>query len=188
MLSISKNYRPGFGLIEVLISLSIITVLLASLVSVGKTMLGNSLNVQEKAQAVRLAEEGLEIVRQIRDTNWIDGNMNGVTEWDTLVYAASGSSGSWSPAEGGKSYGILFDDDIKALHLVPTTGNGDAITIDNVKFYRKIEVANLTNLLPAGPDGQNMRGNGKKFTAKIIMPNGKEIAVSEILTNWRPAW
>ena len=61
----------GFSLTEVMIGIMILTVAIVSasnlLVSLVKT---NRLNVQT-LQAYYLAQEGLEAVRNIRDTNWL---------------------------------------------------------------------------------------------------------------------
>ena len=69
-----KNTKKAFSLIEVLLAATIIVILLYALVAAGRSALRNSSSIHEKAQAILLAQQGLEIVRQIRDTNWIDAN------------------------------------------------------------------------------------------------------------------
>ncbi len=72
---------------EVLLSGVIIITVLAALVMVGRAAINNSEYLQQRAQAIYLAQEDLEIIRQIRDTNWIDGENS--TEWKSIFYNTS---------------------------------------------------------------------------------------------------
>lgn len=88
----NKNLKNGFTLIEV-----IIAILILSLVIVG-TMFGISLNLASAVRiknnliATNLAQEGLEIVRNIRDNDWLNGRAFGaslpngtyIAEWNSL--------------------------------------------------------------------------------------------------------
>jgi prepilin-type N-terminal cleavage/methylation domain-containing protein len=65
--------QKGFTLIEILISIFIITI---GVVGVFSTIVKYSQMTQEEKdhfEASYLAQEGIEIVKNIRDTNWIEG-------------------------------------------------------------------------------------------------------------------
>lgn len=177
-----KKYYNAFGLIEVLISVAMIAVIMAAMVGIAKMVLMNTVRAQERAQAVRLAQEGIEIVRQIRDTAWIDRDNQ--TEWDKLSYS---SSGGWSVLTPGDSYKISFSNSNpdNRYYLESTSGAGAEILLDGGSFYRKIEVENITNLVPS--NGSPTIGTyAKKVTVTVLEPSDKSVKISEIMTNWRP--
>lgn len=66
--------QNGFSLIEVVFSIGIITVGIISLLSLFSYNVRNEANNKNKLIAVYLAEESVEIVRQIRDSNWFEGS------------------------------------------------------------------------------------------------------------------
>jgi type II secretory pathway pseudopilin PulG len=106
----SKELVPkmsrGFGLLEVMISGAVIIIILGSLVLVAHAAINNNQYMQKRAEATFLAQEGLEMVRQIRDSNWIDRSASnctsdctssnpqtnyGKTNWDSVqLYPESG--------------------------------------------------------------------------------------------------
>ena len=197
---INKNYKKGFGLLEVLISIIIIVLILTSLVLIGRKALSNSLYLQQRAQAIYLAQEGIELIRQTRDTNWIDGNDQ--TQWNTLLTSGA-SSGQ------GKQYKLVFVDDLKRYLLERLEGTGgdnaagekiefseqgDNGKIKETVFYRTVTASTIE-----GEEGSILIGDGEND----IVPNKNAIkvtvivkwqfdglvkttSVSEILTNWRP--
>ena len=77
------NHKKGFGLLEVLLAGLIIIMMLSALVIVARAAIQNSIYLQQRSQATFLAQEGMEIVRQIRDTNYVDGDNK--TKWNTLT-------------------------------------------------------------------------------------------------------
>lgn len=66
--------RAGFGLLEVIFSTAIFIVVVGSLVSLSRLSLRNAVLSTHRSQAFNLAQDGLEIVRQMRDTTWIQGS------------------------------------------------------------------------------------------------------------------
>ncbi len=65
--------RQGFSLIETLISVFLITVgLLATVALISKSMM-ESMDSRNQLIAGELAQEGIELVRNIRDNNWANG-------------------------------------------------------------------------------------------------------------------
>jgi Tfp pilus assembly protein PilV len=82
---IRKKIQPGFSIVEVVISLGIITMGLLGVVSLAvQSIQVKSMNKNYLVGSL-LAQEGLELVRNIRDSNWlIPGNT-----WKTDLADAS---------------------------------------------------------------------------------------------------
>lgn len=69
----------GDTLIEVLIALAVATVIISAITVLGTTSLSNAKFVANQDQASKYAQEGLEIVRQIRNSNYVGfASYNGV--------------------------------------------------------------------------------------------------------------
>lgn len=178
--------KKGFGLLEVLISAVIIIMILAALVFIGRAALSNNEYLSERAQAVYLAQEGLEIARQIRDTSWIDGE--NITKWNSLVHFPS-----IEPPVNNRPYllevfnapFLLYEYGL--IECDPTTC--DSITIDGVIFVRKITVNTVNAPLLPNSTGTDLTPYALKVTSKIewkFSGVDKTVEASEILTNWRP--
>jgi len=179
----NKKHFRAFGLVEVLISVAMIAVIMAAMVGIAKMVLMNTVRAQERAQAVRLAQEGIEIVRQIRDTAWID--RDNATNWDKLAFDSI--SGWIVPDIPPSEHEVAFETSSpeNRYFLKSTTGDGAEISLDGGTFYRKIEVENVTNLVPS--NGSPTIGTyAKKVTVTVLEPSDKSVKISEIITNWRP--
>ena len=71
----NKTIGNGFTILEVLIATFVITVgLIATLLLINRTLIQASIFLP-KLTAAYLAQEGIEIVRNIRDTNWVGGGV-----------------------------------------------------------------------------------------------------------------
>jgi len=162
--------RNGFGIIEVLIASTIIAMVLSALTAAGRSSLRGSTYTLERAQATNLAQEGIEIVRQIRDTYWIDGDP--LTGFENL------------PANGNKS--LYFDKIKNKWDLL--SGSNDKTTINGIEFTREIIFSDVGSLIPASGDLNSVKNEmSRKITVKVSWQNNMGgIEVSEILTNWRP--
>lgn len=79
--------QNGFSLIEVVFSMGIITVGIISLLSLFSYNVRSEANSKNKLIAVYLSEESIEVVRQIRDSNWFSGNdwMDGITLGNAVI-------------------------------------------------------------------------------------------------------
>ena len=181
-LKIKIQYRKGFGLLEVLISAVIIIMILAALVFIGRAALSNNEYLAERAQAVYLSQEGIELTRQIRDTNWIDGN--NTSKWNTFTYNSATSQ-----------YDVTADGDYQftynttELRMLLTGSSGEVITIDGVDFTRKIHIASITATTLLPNSSTDLKPYAKKITSTVTWSfsgQSRSIVASEILTNWRP--
>jgi len=71
----------GFTLLEVVAAIFILTLGLGASFSLIQQTLAVASIVESKLTAVYLAQEGIEIIRNIRDTNWLEQRI-GMNSWD----------------------------------------------------------------------------------------------------------
>ena len=182
ILKIKNQYQKGFGLLEVLISAVIIIIILAALVFVGRAALNNNEYLAERAQAIYLAQEGLEMTRQIRDTNWTDGDAD--SKWNTLQFDSVSSK---FVATGSGDYKLQYQSPISRLGLVSGT---ETITINQVDYVRAIKVETIASSSELIPNNStDLKPYALKITSTVTWNYSdvpRTISVSEILTNWRP--
>lgn len=82
--------QKGFTLLETMIAIVVITVGAVSVMSlIHRATLGAQL-ASSRLVAAYLAQEGLEIVRNIRDSNWLEQRENPEIAWDQNL-----PSGNW---------------------------------------------------------------------------------------------
>lgn len=129
-----KYQKKAFGLLEVLLAGVIIIIVLSALMVVARSSMDNSILLQQRAQATYLAQEGIEIVRQVRDTNYIDES--NTTKWNTLV--------------GDNSMGGFIDSHIYVVKDTPVVnrqrivqktsnpGESGSVSIDGTTYQRNI--------------------------------------------------
>lgn len=127
-----SGYKNGFTLIETIVAVGIIVIGLVSAL----TLITNSLfyvsNIGDRLIAANLTAEGLEVVRNIRDNNWIQNLSwnNGMPDGD---YQASYNSTALSPYSGNP---LLFDSGSGLYNY--SSGAGTL-------YVRKISVSNLSS-------------------------------------------
>ena len=63
--------KKAFTLMEVIISVAVITTAIVASISLISSSVSAIRSNQNKIIAVHLAQEGIEIVKNIRDTNWV---------------------------------------------------------------------------------------------------------------------
>ena len=68
--AISYKLKSGFGLLEIIISVALVSVSLFSLAAVGRLAFRATSESLVNIRAAFLAEEGIEALRSIRDDNW----------------------------------------------------------------------------------------------------------------------
>jgi prepilin-type N-terminal cleavage/methylation domain-containing protein len=87
------NNQRGFTLVETLVALVILTVALIPILHLSTSASKSSTAIRDNLVAAGLAQEGAEVVRAIRDTNWFNGRAfdsglsNGTyqVEWDSAA-------------------------------------------------------------------------------------------------------
>ena len=73
-----KNSKKSFSLLGVLISAQILVVAIVAIIGLMSSIIIRSRTAGNKLIAIELAQEGIEIVRNIRDKNWL---ANGTAGW-----------------------------------------------------------------------------------------------------------
>lgn len=120
------NTNRGFGLLEVVISTGILVIVISASVIISKMAVKSSVVSLERVQAYNLAQQGMELVRATRDTNWINGRV-----WNSGL----------TPGD----YGA----DVANWQLI--AGADDKTTLDNKEFTREINISsidqNMANVL-----------------------------------------
>jgi prepilin-type N-terminal cleavage/methylation domain-containing protein len=151
----SKNKR-GFTLLEVLIAVSVLVIGAVAAFSTIASTIRSTTFAKDKLIASFLAQEGIEIVKNIRNTNWIQGNA-----WNQGL-----SPGSWQadyndPAL--SNYNGAF------LNLGPNGYSYDPGGT-STKFQRKITITQISS-------------NELKVKVEVFW-QGHTYEVTSIITNW----
>ncbi len=76
-----KKEKLGFTLLEVITAIFILTVGIGGAFALLRQSLSGASMVELKVTAAYLAQEGIEIVRNIRDSNWLESRSSSVS-WD----------------------------------------------------------------------------------------------------------
>ena len=71
-----KNIKKGFSIMEAVISVFVVAVGLTATVSLIVSGLNHSIDSRNYIIASQLAQEGVELVRNLRDNNWAVGNVS----------------------------------------------------------------------------------------------------------------
>ena len=193
----NETMKNGFTLLEVIIAVSLITTGITGVFILINKTIGLMSDSPSRLIAAYLAQEGIEIVRNIRDTNWIEGN-----DWDGDIICDS------PPCERQVDYttNALFDDPAttdpdenecspaaagyncntySASYLqLESSGSGfyNYTSGDSTKFKRKIEI-----------DGEDLDGdsdNGyEKLKVTVVVSwvekrKSYSFSVQENLYNW----
>lgn len=135
---ISKNFKSksmAFTLVEALVAISILVVGILSAFILVTKVLYNTAVIQDRLTASFLAQEGIELVRQIRDTNllralngesvnWKDGLADG----RYIIESKAGGEGPVTlvPISEEKGPNLLYNNDLKTYNYSigePTTFN-----------------------------------------------------------------
>jgi len=113
-----KNMRKGFTLIEVIVAISVITIGIIGIYNLVPRIVSITSANANRFIVSQLAREGIEVVRNIRDTNWLQGR-----SFDTGL-------------EQGENYGVQYNGDslIDNYGSVPLQFNAEGFYGYNGKF------------------------------------------------------
>jgi len=168
----SGKNKKAFSIMEVMISAFILSVGLTAVIALMAGNIKNSINARDSIIASGLAQEGVELVRNIRDNNFVNNPENPFL---------------WLDETGGKKIAYnepLGNSNTFALYY---SGNGfydHGLGGTVTKFRRKISIANYVDV-----------GTGRKITStvwwdgSVNVPSSCNIAtkcvyVEDILTDW----
>ena len=178
-----KQTKKAFGLVEVLLASTIIITVISSFVFVSQGVLTATGRTADRIQAASLAAEGIEMVRQIRDTSWID--QKNTTTWGKWV-----SSNLDTAVDPTKLYDPNFSSDHYFLIKLPPVRK---ITLPGGTYNRTIAITKISHsskVMSSSTDSkkEQLQDLSYKVTAEVTSVDDSKIIVtiSEILTNWRP--
>jgi prepilin-type N-terminal cleavage/methylation domain-containing protein len=79
--------KSGFTIIEVLMAVTVLSIGIIGAVNVINYNISVTSNSVNRIVATNLAQDGIEMVRNIRDTNWLQGkfDVSGANAWDTGI-------------------------------------------------------------------------------------------------------
>ncbi|OGD36432.1 hypothetical protein A2850_02050 [Candidatus Azambacteria bacterium RIFCSPHIGHO2_01_FULL_51_74] len=145
---------------ESLIAIAVFTVGISTAMTVISTSLSVGTRTRDKIVASYLAQEGIEVVRSIRDNNWIDGDAwdagiaSGCVQWDSADVDTGCSAGS----------GLIF-------YPLATPPAYRAIA-GTTKFSRSITV-------------QSISADQIQVTSAVNCGLNCSVSLSEYLYNWK---
>lgn len=167
----TKKLNSGFGLLEVVISCGILVTAIAVSITLNKLAVKNSVISLERVQAYNLAQEGIEQIRSVRDTNWIG---TGLSWNDSFKNLELGSSYRYDAATGKIASG---NDEVTE----------DGITFKRELFFEPIDNSSASSLTGMGIN--NPENSTIKIKTKISWTEyGISFTVEPetYLTDWRP--
>lgn len=182
--NMAKKRKKGFGLLEVLLASLIAIIVLGGLVYLARNSMLNMAYRFQHSQATFLAQEGIEVVRQIRDTNYIDGES--ATKWNTLLFNSSGNSVPISSMND-RDYQISFDLNNNKYKL---NSGVETVDIEGTKYKRVINIRTIDsdsdNIFQAD---ENLLINAYVVDCIVTWTNlrggSAEVKVTEMMTNSR---
>jgi len=197
----------GFTLVEVLAAVMIMAVGLIGSLTVINYNLGNIAFSERKIIAAGLVEDGMERVRNVRDTNWLttgnnwdDGIKGNANEEFVKFFCGFGNTYDdiGSPRPSGANEKALIDDCVDnknkcKMYAYINNGNlfkcyGDDFgsllgfsASQYVNFYRLIHISDFPNPSPL---------NGKAITARVTVRwseggQNKYLTAEEIIYKWK---
>ena len=134
----SQNSKviDGFTLIEAIVAIGVISVgFVGALVLLSKSASQANL-LKNRVIAAHLAEEGVEVVYNIRDTNWLnpanpgwrnglDDTVNGIVNYDSLSVTVNSDQNSWCLNWDGAHYKHAVGSCDFKRHIELSTGPAD---------------------------------------------------------------
>ena len=153
----------GFSFIEVLVSIFILVIAITASFSVLRGILSYNVTNSSRLVAAYLAQEGIEIVRNIRDGNWLESRSNSLISWDEGIGTGSNCVGANGCVA---DYNHSYSSDQKDPKLPAYTGQ--PLNIDSYGLY-----------------GYGSSTTPTKFQRKIVItPEG----INELKVNVTVSW
>lgn len=188
-----SSRKKGFGILEVLLASVIIIIILGALVFLVRGILNKTTYYQERLQATMLAQDGIEKVRQIRDTNYIDANP--ATEWSSFVLNTSNIF--IKPVlYSGNPLNIYYSSYVTSINRIGLTTTTSAEDVGGTKFTRQIFFESPNELMTHPTEGnganhdfiENINNNAYRVTSRVtwtFLGDTKTIEIKELVTNSR---
>lgn len=174
------QFKKGFGLLEAILAIGVMTIVITASVSLSRMAVRSSVISLGRVQSYNLAQEGLELVRQIRDNNWLNGKKwsDGLDIAGQSSYKLRFNAGNWQLVKGNED--IVLDDTLykREIFIEKTSGS--------------IGTTSLTDFLKNNYNIDNSKdGLMIKVTAKITwVEYGQEWTTTAVtyLSDWKPTF
>ncbi len=157
--------KKGFTIIEISIAMAVMAVGLVGIYAlVPRVIKTISLN-KDRFIASQLAAEGLELVRNKRDSNWLEQSVASTTPWNSgLTSCSSGCEADYDDLSFTSYQGRLLKLDSNGFYNYESG--------EETKFRRKITInAEEEDVL--------------SVKAEVFLPTGGSFSLEEKLYNWR---
>ncbi|MFA6251908.1 MAG: prepilin-type N-terminal cleavage/methylation domain-containing protein [Candidatus Paceibacterota bacterium] len=149
----SNKNQKSFTLIEMLVSVFIISFALVGMFGLNSKYNQQTKQEKEAYEAALLAEEGVELIKNLRDSNWICQTPPCSASWDTgltsctngceIDYLKKGGDGSTGGLTAwGSSGNFLYIDPTTKMYRYPSSS--ELSTMQWTPYRRKIEIATET--------------------------------------------
>lgn len=187
---LSKN-KGGFTLTEVMIGIMILTVAIVSATNLLVGLISTNQNNMTSLKAYYLAQEGLEAVRNIRDTNWLHNQDWLGKESDELWGGHFEVGGKYSVnlEEGAFNQGIdagfADNGNLGALNAARPWSISSG---SNLGLKEKTDFKRTIFIKPYEDSSGTVLANYVVVESKVSWQLGskdREVMVSTILTNWK---
>ena len=163
-----QKHKKGFSLIEVMLATFLVSAGLTAVMALLSVGIKGTSDSKDQVVGSFLAQEGVELVRNIRDTNWLGGEESfmGLSNGDYKIDPESSLSST-------SDFGLNF-----YQNFYRHTGNGE-----ETKFSRKIEIEGsddqkiITSLVIWGddfPESSKCNLSTKCAYSKITLTKWKE--------------
>jgi len=180
---VSRKNTRGFTLLEALIGISIVVVAITATFGATQNGLQSAVESRDQITAFYLAQEGVEYIRNVRDTNRIhnDDWLKGIAELPS------------DPCFFGKT--CIVDAVLPATNPPVTCSSGLALSCPNIRqdlvagstfgFYGNSASWTTTNFNREIRIDQNVSGREVVVVVTMKWGNGSTFVARELLLNWQ---
>ena len=150
------NKERGFTLVETLIALVLITISMGPVFALATSSINVASRIEHNLIASNLAQEGIEVIRNIRDTNWLNGvafdnNLPTGTwrvQWDTVGGGLMAVSSNPVLKKNNGLYNYLTGTDtvFRRIMTISKPNSGELVLISSVTW---IERGNINRVVSA---------------------------------------
>jgi len=190
-----KNTSRAFGLIETLIACAILIIITGALLALNVVITNGVLFSKQRAQAYNLAQEGIESVKQIRNTNYLDGDSR--TNWNSLVCKQDATPLIQAPNLSGtyivSSTATTYCSSLQRFFLIPRN-TGENVSLDGSVFNRKItfQESGLDPKIYSSTEADIdiTEENAIRIIVTVSWTSSgrdQQIQLKSVLTNWKQA-
>ena len=159
--------KNGFTILEVMIAIFVVTIGVLAAYNVTQQMISYTYHSASRLTAAYLAKEGIEIVRNTRDTNWLES----APSWNDGLSCATGCEADYNDPPP-----FNFYDDNHYLNIEAASGLYGYGPGGRTNFKRKITITPVGDTLKVSVEVQ------WKYKGKDYGP----ITAQENLYNWYP--